>query len=481
MSTTRVPTSASLLSAGTGRLDITPPTGIYHRFWGAATHDRATGVHRPLYTTVLAIGEQSQPKHPRAVLVTLDHCLFRPRDMQVLREEAVALAGLEQDVRVLFTWSHTHSGGHICRDRADQPGGDMIEAYLVSLSKTVAGAITDAISTMQPARITYANASSQMGAHRDFYDPDSEQFVCGFNPNVPLDLPVQVGRIRNLAGDELATLVSYPCHPTTLAWENTLISPDYVGALRQTVEDASGCPCIFLLSPCGDIGPRHGFVGDTEVADNNGRQVGHAALSAWHTLSQAQGTFEFKGPVLSGATLGQWKYRGWDDAAADPTRTRFDMHRWTVPLQYRDDLADPDAVAARCDEWERQAVAEDVQNTGRASRARAMAERARREWERLAPLPDGDTYPFEIDAWRLGDALFVFVEGEPYYQLLSDIREAFPALAVFVVVLSEGSRCSYLPTREACEQPLYQVDVSLLKPGCLEAVRDAILAKLELA
>ena len=28
--------------------DITPPAGIYHRMWGAATHDRAEGVHRPL-------------------------------------------------------------------------------------------------------------------------------------------------------------------------------------------------------------------------------------------------------------------------------------------------------------------------------------------------------------------------------------------------------------------------------------------------
>ena len=33
--------------------DITPPVGIYHRMWGAATHDRATGVHKPLLATLL--------------------------------------------------------------------------------------------------------------------------------------------------------------------------------------------------------------------------------------------------------------------------------------------------------------------------------------------------------------------------------------------------------------------------------------------
>ena len=39
--------------AGTARGDITPPVGIYHRMWGAAAHERATGIHRPLLADVL--------------------------------------------------------------------------------------------------------------------------------------------------------------------------------------------------------------------------------------------------------------------------------------------------------------------------------------------------------------------------------------------------------------------------------------------
>ncbi|MFP6612964.1 MAG: hypothetical protein VB835_11690, partial [Pirellulales bacterium] len=35
--------------------DITPPVGIYCRMWGAARHDVATGVHRPLRATALAL------------------------------------------------------------------------------------------------------------------------------------------------------------------------------------------------------------------------------------------------------------------------------------------------------------------------------------------------------------------------------------------------------------------------------------------
>src|SRR6478735_9169218 len=55
MSTTAVSAPTSSLRVGHARADITPPVGIYHRMWGAARHDRATGVHRPLVADVLVL------------------------------------------------------------------------------------------------------------------------------------------------------------------------------------------------------------------------------------------------------------------------------------------------------------------------------------------------------------------------------------------------------------------------------------------
>ena len=49
----RVLTPQSRCRFGIARCDVTPPVGIYHRMWGAATHDRATGVHRPLSATAV--------------------------------------------------------------------------------------------------------------------------------------------------------------------------------------------------------------------------------------------------------------------------------------------------------------------------------------------------------------------------------------------------------------------------------------------
>jgi len=104
-----------------------------------------------------------------------------------------------------------------------------------------------------------------MVANRDYWDDANGIYACGYNPDAPADDTVLVAHITDLSGRLLGTVVNYACHPTTLAWENTLISPDYVGAMRATVEQITGATCVFTLGACGNLGPRVGFVGDTEI------------------------------------------------------------------------------------------------------------------------------------------------------------------------------------------------------------------------
>src|SRR5439155_5648567 len=164
--------------------------------------------------------------------------------------------------------------------------------------------VEECVATRDPAGIVYGQVGCSLAAERDFFDEG--QFVCGFNPGMPADDTVLVARVTDESGQLMATVVNYACHPTTLAWDNTLISPDYVGALREVVEQATGAPCLFLQGASGDLGPREGFVGDTAVADRNGRQLGHAVLSALESLPPPGTRFVYTGPVVSGATLGTW-------------------------------------------------------------------------------------------------------------------------------------------------------------------------------
>src|SRR5208282_2131149 len=81
-----VDTPTSVCRLGVARCDITPPVGIYHRMWGAATHEQATGVHRPLTATALVFQAHDRPGAvpTEQVVVALDHCLLWSREMDAL-------------------------------------------------------------------------------------------------------------------------------------------------------------------------------------------------------------------------------------------------------------------------------------------------------------------------------------------------------------------------------------------------------------
>ena len=79
-----VETPQSICRFGIAVGDITPSVGIYHRMWGAATHERAEGIHRPLRATVLIFQplDGDGGEDARQVLVALDHCLLGPPEME---------------------------------------------------------------------------------------------------------------------------------------------------------------------------------------------------------------------------------------------------------------------------------------------------------------------------------------------------------------------------------------------------------------
>ena len=291
---------------GLARRDITPPVGIYLRLWPRSTEDRATGVHRPLTATAVVLRNIAgvADETDEQIVVAMDLCLLRTAEQETLLAEVRRRTGVAG--QLMCHYSHTHSTGWASLAFEAMPGGDLIAPYLDHLASQVAAAVAEARAAMQPASIVFGQSDCHMGGNRDLWDPETRQFVCGFNPDGPADPTVLVGRVTNADGDVIATLVNYACHPTTLAWQNSLISPDFPGATREVVEQATGAPCVFLQGASGDVGPRDGFVGDTAVADRNGRQLGYAAMSALESLPAAGTSFRYQGPSISGTTLGLW-------------------------------------------------------------------------------------------------------------------------------------------------------------------------------
>lgn len=465
----------SQVRAGAARADITPPIGIYHRMWGAATHDRSTGVHRPLTATALALAplDSTDAARSTVVFVGVDHCLFWAKEMQRMLAGIAAIADIPRD-RIVVLFSHTHAAGLMDVERRNLPGGELIEPYLDRLMGTLGGLVRKATERMQPAWIVYGAGRCSLATNRDYYDAQSGRYVCGYNPEGAADDAVVVAKIVADNARPLASIVNYACHPTTLAWDNTRISPDYVGAMREVVESATGAPCLFVQGASGDIGPREGYVGDLSVADRNGRQLGYAALSALEALPPPGRRFEYAGPVISGATIGTWEYRPLDEAALQRAAL-WNEHVALVPLRYRPDLGTRESVESDRTAWrEREQAAQSRGDAETARNARAMVERATRRLTRLASLPHAAEYPYPLRAWRMGDAIWLALDGEHYNVLQRELRHTFPGTPIVIGTLANGSNVWYLPDAASYGRPgLYQEEASVLEKGALETLIDA--------
>ncbi len=459
--------------------DITPPVGIYCRMWGAARHDVATGVHRPLRATALALAAvDTKSCRDELIVIALDHCLLRAAEMDGLLDKVSSSADVPKE-HLLVLFSHTHSAGLMSLDRAKLPGGELISAYLDQLAATVGELVVAARRSRQPADIVYGTGHCDLAVQRDFWDGESAQFVCGYNPYAVADDTVVAARVSDTDGNMLASLVNYACHPTTLAWQNSLISPDFPGATRELVEDATGAPCVFIQGASGDLGPKIQYVGDPEIADRNGRQLGFAALSVLTSLPPAKSALKFTGAVISAATLGGWSYVTMSDDRTSAAAI-WKLRRTTIDLPYVDEPKTLEALYDEIESLENQSTAAlSAGDEQGAADKRAMAERGRRRTMILEQLPQGERFPLAATMLRCGDAIWVAVESEHYQQLQTALRSRFPNFPVVVATIANGSRAMYLPPREIYGKGIYQEQVAVLAAGSLETVIERLSDDIE--
>lgn len=492
---TRAPVPAFVGLAAVAVRDVTPAPGIRARNWGPADWDVSEGAHRAMTLTAVALAEERASVDDASdplVLVTVDGTWWRRVDDEAtLRTTVLDATGLPVE-RLLVSLSHTHAGPVLCSGDADLPGGDRAVAYLRDLARAAADAVVEAIASLRPATLEWTTGRCGLAANREALldgcvggdaattTGSTPRPLVGFNPDAgtprspgadPADDTVVVGRLtaRPAPGaadtrpdgvppaDDpvtLATIVNYACHPTTLAWQNRLVSPDYVGAMRDLVERETGAPVAFLQGASGELAPREQYTGDTAVADRHGTSLGHAVLAALAELPPPGTELELTHVVESGAPLAVWEPA--PSAALPGTDARPDARTLAaveepVTLDLRD-LPTWDELEA---EW-----------AGIDPRSRE--ERLRRARNLRDGYVTGPTVPHPTWVWRVGEALLVAHPGEAYSRLQRTVRAHAGARPVVVANLTNGPGFVYLPTREAYDVGAYQAWQSPLAPGSLE-------------
>ncbi len=439
---------------GVARAPINPPDGMFARTWGYATHDVADGLHAPLYATCISFAPVGggTPLH----LIALDLMVWLSRE----DEEGIRLP-LEDEFRAaagatILHLSHSHGAPFTDPARAAAPGGHLIEPYRRQILDACRQVVARSRDSMVPATLSWATGRCGLAYDRDLLLPTTGEVVCGLNPERVVDDTLVVGRVTDMHGRTFATLVNYAAHPTSLGGGNRLVSPDYVGAMRDLVErETDGAICVFLHGADGDLTPRLSFEDNAEAADQNGRELGYAALSVLAGMFPPGHRLAFAERVESGATLGRWRLE-----RCEPDETicrRLDTVRLALA---------PQPSVAEC--------RKDVE----AAKDGFQRERAERRLAIRQKLGEGSDFELPIYAWRLGRSVLVGAPVEFYSDVQIALRERFPDITVVVLDLCNGF-LNYLPRESDYSRNTYPVRIALFARGSMERALDKAAKAIE--
>ena len=428
--------------AGFAQREIDPPIGIRSASWGAAKAHVVTGIHNHITTTAMAVKAEDGLIN---YLVSVDWGWWQGKaDDLAVRGEIIKALGIDEN-QLMLHLTHTHAGPTTASDAAHLEGGELVAGYHATAIKKIVEACQEAVKKSVLADITWSYGKCDLAVNRDL--PCGGEDVLAYNPDVVADDTLTVGRVCDAVGKVLGVVVNYACHPTTLAWLNSKASPDFVGEARVMLEERLGAPMLFLQGASGDLAPRDGFSGDTEVADKNGRILGFATLAVLEKMLPPAVQIRFTNTVESGALLGEWIQEPFL-AQAQTRAIRLDIE---VPLQV---LPSIEELRER---WK------DIDAGARETRInRAMKLRS-------GYVIDGAaTHPVWI--WMWGDAVIVGQPGEAYSQFQTELRRLHPDRVIFVLNCTNGPGYMYIPTPESYQRLRYQAWQTLLAAGALEKI-----------
>ncbi len=454
--------------AGVGRVTITPPLTAPHASWGAQVHVLPDGVEADLWATALVVDDGETA----AAWVDLDIVIVsRPESDAIRAAVAEALEIPSRNVRVSVT--HNHAGPPPSAWNWTRQGGEALAGYYALLPEFAAGGARLAMQAMRPARVAAGSGESRVAVNRREIAPGGRP-VTGVNPEGVIDPEVFVVRIDGSEGDSVAAVVGYTMHPTTLGPTNRLISPDWPGHLKRTVEAITGATCLFAQGATGDVGPGpDGYTDDVGVVRRLGQQVGCEAARVYLGLDLPAVRHRHGRVWESGAPLGQWTREPLPEEAAMVRVVSRDI---MLPL-----IEQPPLEEARARVREAQARLDDLKQRGAPAAgveaATFATKRANMAFSRAETYGGKEEFAVELHALQIGPAVLAGTEGEPFAAIGMAIKERSPFAATWFGGYT-GGWSGYIPTAEEYPRGGYEVDTSPFAPEAAARLVEETLAAL---
>ncbi len=417
------------MRAGVARRIITPPKGIFLIGYGDRIKGNS-GVHDDLTATALVIESGSK----RIAIVSLD--ILTINEFVVDRVRTL-LAPFE----VLLCCSHTHSGPI---SYASEGSFGKNRVYVNSLVENITAAVLEADSRLTPIRLEYGSTTAGIAINRREKMPDGQMEI-GRNPQGIVDRSLQVVKVLDGSGELLSTLVNFACHGTVLGPDNLLVSADWIGAMRTTVEAELGGFVLFLQGATANLNPdmywedEHAF----EMVAEQGRSVAEAVVQAVHT-----GTEPLEDTPLLIERDEVWL----------PTEARVTGPH--PPKNYAKSLL----AMAKLPGW-MAFLADPLLNQ-------------RYPWKPRIEARDGYwSVPMRINAVRVGELCLVSFAAETFTEIGLTVKKISPARHTLFISITDGC-ISYLHTTESHPEGGYEVDTAPLAyryPGRLSIDCEAIV------
>lgn len=235
--------------AGFSTVDISGAIGM--NLSGYMNRDHGNeGIHDPVYVKAMILEIDGK----FFAISSGDYIGVNEESLNYVREKVNCILNIPKENIVLCA-THTHSsyqGARVSEDGRlngivmDKAPQKIDYSYFSLLKEKIVSSFIEAFNNLEEVKLGYGIGEVK-GA--------------GLNRNNPLgyiDDSLHVLRVMKTNGDLLGVLVEFPCHPTVLSSENYLVSSDFPGYLRDTIEMVyKDSTCIYIQGTAGETSTRY--------------------------------------------------------------------------------------------------------------------------------------------------------------------------------------------------------------------------------
>ena len=436
------------LTAGTARIDITPPLGF--RMQGAMRRvEGAVGVEQPLTATALVLADDDH----KVVILDCDLIGFDLPLAESIRRQIADRVGTTT-TGVTLGCTHTHNGPCTARGNLGGPGHvaprdgevEALDHYIEVLVQQLVGVSAMANAARGPARVAGGHGHAAVAVNREEVAADGRVLV-GRNPDGVSDHAVDVLRVDDLAGNPIAAIVGYAAHPVVMGYQTYELSPDFPGVVRRIVEGATGATCLYLTGAAGNQACLSFLQSDWGEKERIGGQVAAGALQAYYGIeTRPHREIREEGTSLSSIAL---YHKEFSDGLTHRI-LRSAERKGTVALQPLPTLAEAEEQVAAAE-----ARLQELRDEG-ASTVLTAPQEIEVYWAHtvLDRVRSGRTQcsvDYDLIGHRIDDFVLLGMQGEPFVEIGLGAKQRSQAAHTMFAGYVNGV-IGYVPTAQTVRQ-----------------------------